>query len=711
MRTILSIIFFGYSLLPSAEQFTVFESKGLYGLKNSEGNVTVPAIYEEVGWSNGKEETLEDVIGIKKNGKWGLISVKNKPLSEVVYHSLEPLPNRLLKASIKGRFSNQLFFGILDSDGRVKISFNYFSIEPWEGNYLVSVYDARQIKFGLIDTEGKLLISPQYQSVRKDKTFVFAETRLGEIDLFSIEGKKLEVNVDSIQHTSRGLICYREGFVGFYEWNGKKLEDFDFKKILVDDGVVFTYPFPKWDVLKGDQKVLSIQADSLSVVNTDLWIAYNNGAHHFALADSIFRNRNYEIKAINKHHFTVKNGQSKRWSVLGRGGQTHISDYDSITGNGEVYWGIKSDVWQLHSYFGKKSNLKVSKLKPGVGHQYIAKKNRYWGIIDNLGARITSFKYDTIFPVHNHYFVRYVNQWGTISKKGAWELSPVFDEVLSFKGFSVGRKNLAYTFFSNQKTWKSTSKPIGVLKSKFLMIEDDSSRVGLLGENLNSIIPALFTEIKSVQDYFVAYTDTTCSLFDVDGALIIGPDVNIQRIEGFSENYFLVQKDGRWGFLDLQGRMRISNRYEAASTFSEGMAPIKLRGKWGFIDKEEALVVQPFYDKVSSFSGGLAIVSLDNREGLINSQGQEIVKITFRDIESTAFGNFIVFDEKGKYGLVAGNGHFLLRPAFDFIQDQGDSVLVSQNGSKGLLKYSGEELLQITYDDVQIAGEFILLKN
>lgn len=295
--------------------------------------------------------------------------------------------------------------------------------------------------------------------------------------------------------------------------------------------------------------------------------------------------------------------------------------------------------------------------------------------------------------------------------RGRWILRPEFSEVFSFGPFSVGRKSFAYTYALGTKQWRSTSKPLELLSDNYLLIVGENGGKGVVDRNLDLVIPTSFSNIRIVEDYAVLYADSICSILKFAQRPVADWEERIQDIGGVGENYILIKKDGKWGFLDDQGRMRVSNRYEDARVFNEGLAPVKLRGKWGFIDKAEKLVIQPFYDEVAPFNNGLSVVEIKGRKGLINKKGEEVVSLLWSDLVPTKHGNFIARSEDNKYGLIAGTGSFLLRTDYDFLEDKGNRVIVSKYGKKGMLEYSGKEIFQIIYDDLKISGDFVLLKH
>ncbi len=50
-------------------------------------------------------------------------------------------------------------------------------------------------------------------------------------------------------------------------------------------------------------------------------------------------------------------------------------------------------------------------------------------------------------------------------------------------------------------------------------------------------------------------------------------------------------KDGKWGFVDVQGKVVCEPSYECAKSFSNGMAAVSNGEQWGFIDSNNQLVI------------------------------------------------------------------------------------------------------------------------
>ncbi|MDR1120865.1 MAG: WG repeat-containing protein [Dysgonamonadaceae bacterium] len=67
-------------------------------------------------------------------------------------------------------------------------------------------------------------------------------------------------------------------------------------------------------------------------------------------------------------------------------------------------------------------------------------------------------------------------------------------------------------------------------------------------------------------------------------------------------------EDGKYGYIDDEGKEVVPFQYDDAWRFSEGLASVELDGKYGFIDKTGKVVIPIIYEMVGNFIGGKARV-------------------------------------------------------------------------------------------------------
>lgn len=85
-----------------------------------------------------------------------------------------------------------------------------------------------------------------------------------------------------------------------------------------------------------------------------------------------------------------------------------------------------------------------------------------------------------------------------------------------------------------------------------------------------------------------------------------------------ADGYAAVEKDGKWGFVDAEGKLVIDCQYEDALSFSNGYAAVKKGDKWGYIDTENTMAIEPEFALATSLSSdGTAAVKIVNEDGEI----------------------------------------------------------------------------------------------
>ena len=76
----------------------------------------------------------------------------------------------------------------------------------------------------------------------------------------------------------------------------------------------------------------------------------------------------------------------------------------------------------------------------------------------------------------------------------------------------------------------------------------------------------------------------------------------------WGQELFPVRVDGKYGYIDKSGIVKIKPKYERAFEFSEGLAKVKLNKFIGYINTKGVLVVEAKYKRGTMFSEGLAAV-------------------------------------------------------------------------------------------------------
>lgn len=712
MRALLFSFLFSiaFSLLAS-DEFVIFEKNGLYGLKDSNGKIAVPPIYEKLGWSDASQGIMHNTIGFKKGNLWGLISTNNKILQEAKYYSLQQFDEQLLKASIKGKFSNHLFHGILNSKGNTVVDFLYFSIEKLKSGFLVSKYDST-IKYGVLDYSEKPIVPINYRSIEeKSKLFIATDFNL-ELDLYDHFGGVIDSSLDSLTNLSEGHVAFKDGYAAYISDKGTIVGDFLNKEVDIAAGSVVFTPFPKWSVYDGEELMLQTHADSIKLLEAGIYQAFVNGSQQLLLSDTVLRLAGSLLKDVTQNAFVLKNNKTAKWSVISRQDQEEIvSGYDSIFSTQMGFWVKQKKYWTFLDQYGQKKNpFRYHKVKKGINDQFIVLLENYWGILDGLGNKVTTCKYDQIAPLHDYYKVNYLSKYGLMATSGSWKIGAEYIDVYVFDDMLVGKTVHGYSYVRNDRIVSTRAmKPLSISEGALIVSQD--SLLGIMDLKGHIRVYPNYEKIIDRGAYFELKRGNNVKVVHSKGYEVYGSELLLQEAIGCSEDLFLIKKNNKWGFLDLKGRLRISNRYDSAKLYSEGLSAVLINGRWGFIDKEENLAIQPYYDQASSFSNGCSVVKIGSKFGIIDTEGSELVNIIWKNISKLPTGGYSLEDFEGKFGLISAKGKILLRPSYNTLQDYGDKVIVSNHGRVGVIDYSGRQLFKTDFKEISISGSYIFLKE
>jgi hypothetical protein len=91
-----------------------------------------------------------------------------------------------------------------------------------------------------------------------------------------------------------------------------------------------------------------------------------------------------------------------------------------------------------------------------------------------------------------------------------------------------------------------------------------------------------------------------------------------------------VERDGKYGYLDLHGKIAIPLAYDFVDTFSHGLAPVNKDRKWGYINTEGRIVIPFKFDNAGPFASGLAPVNVGKDSGFIDRSGNFKFQLAFR---------------------------------------------------------------------------------
>lgn len=130
-----------------------------------------------------------------------------------------------------------------------------------------------------------------------------------------------------------------------------------------------------------------------------------------------------------------------------------------------------------------------------------------------------------------------------------------------------------------------------------------------LNENLQEMTSYEYDEIivdskqmAFLNDRLFVWKSGKLMMIGVDGTEIFNDKLEDARPFGQINGYAAVKTNGKWGFINKEGKVVIPPEYEDAASFTKGLAAVKKDGKWGFIDKNNKMVLENKYEDAGSFN-------------------------------------------------------------------------------------------------------------
>ncbi len=133
---------------------------------------------------------------------------------------------------------------------------------------------------------------------------------------------------------------------------------------------------------------------------------------------------------------------------------------------------------------------------------------------------------------------------------------------------------------------------------KWYLIKEDGSKASGAGYD-EIVMDELGVSVR--QERAFVKVGTTYIMVDIAGKQI-GADAYEAAVPFNESGWAAVKKNGKWGFVDAKGTMKIEPTYEEARSFSNGYAAIKQNGLWGFMNEKKEMLLECQYDGAKDFT-------------------------------------------------------------------------------------------------------------
>lgn len=531
--------------------------------------ISIMAIINEVQLHYKVEEISEyKYFTLEQNQKYGVIDRNGNIVIEAEYEAVQiPNPSKAIFVCVKKYNENTKEYETVVYNEKKEVLFsNYKNVQsisiytnvnstPYEKSVLTYKENG---KYGLINLEGKQITKPVYDEISsinyKEGTFLVKQNELEGI--INMKGKVI-------------IKCEYESVTSdnYYSENGNKKQAGFIVSKKTEDGYRYGYANYRGTIILNPIYTQLERVTEIANEKGVYFIAFKNGQAGLLKNNKEILNYEYEdiqYNVLGSIFVTKRNG---KYGAVNQEGTTVLyPEYDNVYTGGMYLNALKDKDVFIFDLNGKKIETnEVSKTKTENANYYITiDKNNKYKVVDSKDNIIIDKDYTYIEYLPGDYFiVERDSKSGIIDSNGK--------SVIELKYDSISRIN----------------------ETDILQMEKDRN-IALYNLNMKEIVSmdnAIVKEVKDEKAYILLYSDTDFKYLDKKG--------NILTSQNLFENNPLFAKNinGKWGFVDKDGNLKVQNDYELVTDFNKyGFAGIKKDGKWGSINQNGEVVQEPTYD-------------------------------------------------------------------------------------------------------------------
>lgn len=531
--------------------------------------IGIMAIVNELNIHYKIEEISEyNYFILEQNGKYGVIDKCGNIVIDADYEAVQiPNPSKDIFICIKEYNQDTKEYATVVYNGKKEeILSNYNNVQavaiftninstPYERSVLTYKENG---KYGLIDLQGKEITKPIYDEISsinyKEGTFLVKQNE--QEGIINMKGKTI-IKCEYESVTSDNY--YNE------DQNNEKAGFIVSKK--TDDGYRYGYINYRGSKIV---KPIFTQLERVTEISDDkniYFIAFKDGQAGLLKNNKEIVNYEYEdiqYNVLSDVFIIQRNG---KYGATTREGKTILyPEYSSVYTGGIYINAVKDNVIEVFDLQGNKIETDInSKIKTENSNYYITiDKNNIYKVVDANENVIINNDYNYMEYLPGDYFIV-----ARDSKNGVVDING--KSVIELKYDSISRIN----------------------ETNILQAETNKS-IELYNLNMKKITTmsnATIKEVKDDKEYILLFSENDFKYLDKDGNILKAQEL-------FKENnLFAKNVNGKWGFVDKNGNLKVQNKYEVVTDFNKyGFAGIKKDGKWGVIDQEGHIVQEPIYE-------------------------------------------------------------------------------------------------------------------
>ncbi len=365
---------------------------------------------------------------------------------------------------------------------------------------------------------------------------------------------------------------------------------------------------------------------------------------------------------------------------------------------------------------------------------YTVYDNGKWGVINSYGKSVIEAEYDEMIVIPDSTKAIFICTYDIDYSQGTYKTKAVnsknkdivtgYDQVEAITNYDKNQ-NLWYeqNVLRVQKDGKyglvdydgeeilpceyEKIEAIQGIKNSLIITKD--GKQGLSDDLGNVIIEPKYKKIEKIEEdykngYIVVNEEDKYGIIGYDKAEIL--PCQYEEVKGiYSEDIFIVKKDGKYIAIDKEGNTILENKFDDAMDIEGEYIAVKKGGKAGVIDKNGETKVKFEYDELTFANSKFCIGLKNDKYGIVDIEGTEKIGFEYIDMNYVKTGDFIVADYLSDNKLVS--------KVFDSNFEEKINGTVSEvNTAKGYIKVNtNDEYKYYNFKFEEIESSSVLNAN
>lgn len=294
-----------------------------------------------------------------------------------------------------------------------------------------------------------------------------------------------------------------------------------------------------------------------------------------------------------------------------------------------------------------------------------------------------------------HYFALYKDgKWGVLNSSGLETIAPMYQEMIIIP--DNNKDIFLCTYDVNEETGEYKTKAVN---SKNVQIYTGYSKIEAL-ENFDSNKNIWYEE-----DVLRVQKDGKWGLINLNGTQILQVEYdNIETLKGI-KNSLIVEKDGLIGLVNNKGVKILSTDFTKimalGKDYKEGYITVNADGKYGVASFSGKQLLENKYEKIDNIYGDTYFVIREgDKQKLVNHSGDIIIEEGFDEITQIAASG-IVFKKDNKFGVMDFQKNVLIEAKYEELKEINKNVFRAKKDSMcGVITEKDEVKIPFDYTDI-----------